>query len=48
MDPRDSIPGGTLVIGARRANDADMIDKVAELLGELREAWAEVASGAGA
>ena len=31
------------LLEARRANDADMVDKVAELLGELREAWAEIA-----
>jgi flagellar protein FliS len=36
------------LLDARRANDADMVDKVAELLGELREAWAEIATGAGA
>jgi flagellar protein FliS len=32
------------LIEARIARDAAMIDKVAELLGELREAWAEIAS----
>jgi flagellar secretion chaperone FliS len=31
------------LLDARRANDADMVDKVAELLGELRDAWAEIA-----
>jgi flagellar protein FliS len=31
------------LLDARRANDADMVDKVAELLAELREAWAEIA-----
>jgi flagellar protein FliS len=30
------------LLDARRANDADMVDKVAELLGELRDAWAEI------
>ena len=35
------------LLDARRANDADMVDKVAELLGELREAWAEIAGTAG-
>jgi flagellar protein FliS len=36
------------LLDARRANDADMVDKVAELLGELREAWAEIAGSAAA
>jgi flagellar protein FliS len=31
------------LLDARRANDADMVDKVAELLAELRDAWAEIA-----
>jgi flagellar secretion chaperone FliS len=34
------------LLDARRANDADMVDKVAELLGELRDAWAEIAGTA--
>jgi flagellar secretion chaperone FliS len=29
---------------ARVANDPEMVDKVSELLGELREAWAQVAN----
>jgi flagellar protein FliS len=32
------------LIDARGAGDAEMIDKVAELLGELRDAWAQVAT----
>jgi flagellar protein FliS len=32
------------LLEARAAGDADMIDKVGELLGELRDAWAQVAS----
>jgi len=36
------------LLDARRANDAQMVDKVAELLGELREAWAEIAGTAAA
>jgi flagellar secretion chaperone FliS len=32
------------LIEARAARDPEMIDKVAELLGELREAWAQAAS----
>jgi flagellar secretion chaperone FliS len=34
------------LIEARTARDADMIDKVAELLSELRESWAQVAATA--
>ena len=33
---------------ARLGQDADMVEEVSELLGELREAWAQVAAGAGA
>jgi flagellar protein FliS len=32
------------LIDARIQRDAGMIDKVAELLGELREAWAQIAA----
>lgn len=32
------------LIEARAARDAGMIDKVSELLGELREAWAQIAA----
>jgi flagellar secretion chaperone FliS len=32
------------LIEARRTNDAAMIDKIAELLGELRESWAQIAT----
>jgi flagellar protein FliS len=32
------------LVEARFARDANMIDKVAELLGELREAWAQIAA----
>lgn len=35
------------LLDARRANDADMVDKVAELLAELRDAWAEIADRPG-
>lgn len=33
---------------ARMQNDAAKLEEVSELLGELREAWAQVAAGAGA
>jgi flagellar protein FliS len=33
------------LIEARRASDPEMIEKVGELLGELRDAWAQVATG---
>jgi flagellar protein FliS len=33
------------LIEARFAHDPKMIEKVAELLGELREAWAQIAAG---
>jgi flagellar protein FliS len=36
------------LLDARRANDPEMVEKVGELLGELREAWAEIATKAGA
>ena len=32
------------LVEARRTNDAEMIDKIAELLGELRESWAQIAT----
>jgi flagellar protein FliS len=32
------------LIEARRTNDAELIDKIAELLGELRESWAQIAT----
>ena len=32
------------LLEARSERDADMVDKVAELLGELREAWATIAA----
>jgi flagellar secretion chaperone FliS len=32
------------LLEARAATDADMVDKVGELLGELRDVWAQVAS----
>jgi flagellar secretion chaperone FliS len=32
------------LLEARATRDAEMIDKVAELLGELRDAWAQIAA----
>jgi flagellar protein FliS len=34
------------LLDARSARDPEMIEKVGELLGELRDAWAQVAAGA--